>query len=310
MAEGVGRVRSLYRYPVKSMAGESLADADLALDGLLGDRAFALRDDAAAEIRGGKRWPKLMQCSARYDGEPTRARLPAAVISIPGGVETRSDDPAASERIGEWLGHAVTLCPRMPASDRRHYRRAQPGASLAGALARAPALRKVVARLAQIGPPGAELRRDFGREAGEPMPDLAAFPAELFEYVSPPGTYFDAFPIHLVTTATLEALRVKQPNADWNEHRFRANFVIESPPGASGFVENAWAGRVFRIGGARFEGTVPTPRCSMVTQAQPGLAKDSAVLRTIVRDANQSVGLYARVLDEGHVAVGEEVELE
>src|SRR5688500_8631588 len=38
----VGRVKALFRYPVKSMAGEALASAALGWHGLEGDRRFAL----------------------------------------------------------------------------------------------------------------------------------------------------------------------------------------------------------------------------------------------------------------------------
>lgn len=306
----IGRLRSVHRYPVKSMAGESLDVTEVGLDGLLGDRAFALRDDKAGEIRGAKRWPRLMQCSARYRGTPTATEQPAAAITLPDGIETSTDDPRASKLISAWLGLAVTLCPRMPASDKQHYRRAQPGASIAGVLARSSTLRKVVARLALIGPAGAALRREFGREAGDALPDLSVFPAELFAYVSPPGTYFDAFPIHVVTTATLAALSAKQPTSDWDARRFRPNFLIETSPELSGCVELGWAGRVLRVGGVRLECTVPTPRCSMVSHAQPALAKDPGVLRAIVRESKQSVGIYARVLQPGRVSAGDAVELD
>src|SRR5690606_20422909 len=146
-----------------------------------------------------------------------------------------------------------------------------------------------------VGPAGAELRRDFGREGGEPLPDMSVFPAELVEYVSPLGTYFDAFPIHVATTATLEALRAKYPAGAWDARRFRPNFVIETDKEISGLVEAAWMGRVLRIGEVELECTVATPRCSMVAQAQPELPKDTAILRTLVREAEQNVGVYARV---------------
>lgn len=305
----VGHIRSLHRYPVKSMAGESLDSAQVGADGLLGDRAFALRDEVVGEIRGGKKWPRLMQCSARYREEPSEGHTPVAAITLPDGIETSTNHEHVSKQLSSFLGLPVTLCPLRPASDKEHYRRVQPGASIAGVLARSNSLRKVVARLATVGPGGDELRRDFGREAGEPLPDLSVFPAEIFEYVSPLGTYFDAFPIHLVTTASLAALRDKQPAADWDARRFRANFVVETVPELSGAAELSWAGRTLRIGGLELECTVPTPRCSMVAQAQPGLAKDSTVLRTIVREADQNVGLYARVKRAGRIAVGDAVEL-
>ncbi|HEX6245504.1 MAG TPA: MOSC N-terminal beta barrel domain-containing protein [Polyangiales bacterium] len=305
----VGRLASVHRYPVKSMAGELLDSAELGANGLLGDRAFAVRDDQAGEVRGGKKLPRLMLCSARYDEEPSAARVPAAHISLPDGTETSTDDPAVSARVSAWLGRPATLCPLRPASDKEHYRRVQPGSQVAGWLARSAPLRKVVSRLATVGPSGAELRRDFGREADEPLPDLSVFPAEIFEYVSPLGTYFDAFPIHLLTTGTLATMRAKQPAGDWDARRFRPNFVIESLAEQGETPELGWAGKLLRIGEVVLECTVATPRCSMVAQPQPGLRKDPSVLRSIVRDADQLLGLYARVKHGGRVASGAAVEL-
>jgi uncharacterized protein len=40
----VGAVEELWRYPVKSMLGEQLTITELTESGLLGDRAYALRD--------------------------------------------------------------------------------------------------------------------------------------------------------------------------------------------------------------------------------------------------------------------------
>jgi len=294
---------------VKSMCGEDLEHSEVGVDGLHGDRAFALRDEKAGEIRGAKRWPQLMMCRARYDGEPAATGVTHAAITLPDGRTTSTDDPAAARMLSEHLGREVTLHPRRPASDTQHYRRVQPGASIAGVLARAPLLRKTMARLATVGPGGRELRADFGREAGEPMPDLSVFPAELFEYVAPLGTYFDAYPIHIVTTATLAALREKDPSSDWDARRFRANFVVETDQELRGFVEAAWSGRELRVGELRLQCTVATPRCSMVMQAQPELRKDAGVLRTIVRDAEQCVGVYASVTQPGRVARGASVEL-
>jgi hypothetical protein len=305
----IGRVQSIHRFPVKSMCGEDLEQCDVGDDGLRGDRAFALRDEKAGEIRGAKRYPLLMMCRARYHNEPAATGVAHAAIALPDGRTTSTDDPAAARMLSEHLGREVTLHPRMPASDTRHYRRVQPGASIAGVLGRAPLLRKTMARLATLGPGGRSLRADFGREAGEPMPDLSVFPAELFAYVAPLGTYFDAYPIHVLTTATLAALREKDSSSAWDARRFRANFVVETDEALRGFVEAAWAGRELRIGELRVQCTVATPRCSMVMQAQPELRKDPGVLRTIVRDAEQCVGVYARVTRPGRVVRGADVEL-
>lgn len=306
----VGQVRSVHRYPVKSMVGESLASAAVGLDGLVGDRAFALRDERAGEIRGGKKLPRLMLCSARYASEPVPSRLPQALITLPDGTETSTDDPAAARQLSALLGREVRICPLEPATNKEHYRRVLPGAGLAAALSQIKPLHKLVMRAATVaGPSAADLRRDFGREQGEPLPDLSVFPLDTIGFVGPLGTYFDAFPIHLVTTGSLAALRAKRPASDWDERRFRANFVIATPPELVEAVEANWAGKVLRCGEVELECTVPTPRCSMVTQAQPDLAKDTELLRTIVREAQQNVGIYARVRKPGRVAAGDAVEL-
>lgn len=53
MAIEVGRIEAIYRYPIKSMAGESLDTATLGFHGVEGDRRLAFR---RLEARGGFPW--------------------------------------------------------------------------------------------------------------------------------------------------------------------------------------------------------------------------------------------------------------
>jgi uncharacterized protein YcbX len=53
----------------------------------------------------------------------------------------------------------------------------------------------------------------------------------------------------------------------------------------------------------------PAPRCGMTTRAQPGLTSDPSVLRTIVADAAQNLGVYGTVATGGVVRVGDVVGL-
>src|SRR5438105_1141448 len=148
----VGRVKEIWRYPVKSMAGERLGSCTLGAAGIPGDRGWAIRDETAGEIRGAKKLPQLLLCAARYVEEPSDGRIPPAEITFPDG-------------------------------------------------------------------------------------------------------------------------------------------------------------RRLRLGGATVSVELPTPRCVMVTLPQDDLPKDPAVLRTIVRDAAQNVGMYANVAEAGAIAVGDPVEL-
>lgn len=284
----VGRIRELWRYPVKSMGGEKIADCLLGPFGVPGDRAWALRDEAAGEIRGGKKLPVLLQCSARFLCEPSAGESPAAEISLPGARTISTDSPGVSAELSQLVGRKVTLCPLRPAEDRDHYRRGMPDN---------PDMLE-------------ELRQLFGREPDEPLPDLSVFPEEIMEFTSPLGTYFDAFPLHFLTTATLEEMSRRAPDSRFDTRRFRPNFVVEtSPEAGQGLLESGWGGRELRVGEARLRVVMPTVRCSMVTQPQGDLPKDPGVLRAVVRQADQNMGSYATIVEPGRVRTGDEVVL-
>ena len=283
----VGRVVGIFRHPVKSMRGERIDEAWLAADGLAGDRGWAVRDDVVGEIRGAKKLPDLLRCTARYPEEPATGRITAAEIGFPDGTRLRSDAAGVAERLSALLGRPVSLWPRLPAESREHYRRAfEEGVD-----------------------PMEDLRQIFGRLPDEPLPDLSVFPPELFELTSPAGTYFDAFPLHLVTTGHLGLLQRLAPGSSFDPLRFRPNLLVETAGEAASPPEFDWCGREVRIGDATVSVTVPCPRCVMTTLPQGDLPKDPAVLRTIVRESDQAVGVYANVATAGRVAVGDAVEL-
>ena len=92
------QVRALWRYPVKSMQGEQLDQADVDARGLAGDRAHALFDVATGVGLTARRVHELLMASARLrdDGPPE--------ITLPDG-SVAEDDAALSA----WLGREVTL---------------------------------------------------------------------------------------------------------------------------------------------------------------------------------------------------------
>jgi hypothetical protein len=283
----VGTVAEIWRYPVKSMGGEGLDSCAVGPLGIPGDRGWALRDDGVGEIRGAKKLPFLMQCSARYLEEPRDGVIPHVAMTLPGGSELRSDEADVSDRLSAVAGKPVSLWPLRSADDADHYRRRPPDD---------PDFDR-------------EMRQIFGRLPDEPLPDLSVFPPEIFEFVSPLGTYFDAFPLHCLTTASLDELRRRNPAAEFDRRRFRPNLLIRTDDDVKGLAEIDWCGRELRAGGVSIKLEMPTVRCVMTTQAQPGLPKDPSVLRTIVRDANQNLGVYGSVVSPGRVGVGDRVEI-
>ena len=187
----IGTLVGIRRYPVKSMLGETLEAATLRENGIPGDRAWAVRDELRGGIRGGKKIPELMHCSARYVGWSGAGDVPAPEIELPNGDVFPASASDAGTRIGEAVGREVTLWPLLPADALDHYRRGQPDN---------PDFEQ-------------ELRAIFGREPDEPLPNIGKFPPEILEYESPPGTYFDAFPLLLLSQQSLDSLADVAPDS-------------------------------------------------------------------------------------------------
>lgn len=287
----VGLVESVWRYPVKSMMGDGFASLRVDERGVVGDRGWAVRDEVRGGIRGAKKIGGLMRLSARYLEEPLPGGSPAPIeITSWDGQRVCSDDEDVSERLSRFLDHPVTLCPLRPATDLDHYRRGAPDTEDFES----------------------EVRAIFGREPAEPLPSFEGFPLDvLVEYESPPGTYFDAFPIHIVTDRSLETLSSLSPGSAFDVRRFRPNLVVAVESAVPDeFPEQTWLGATLRVGDAELQVTVPCPRCVMVTRKFSDLSEDRNVLRTIVQHADQNVGVYANVVRPGSLEVGAAVTLD
>lgn len=283
----VAEVVSIHRYPVKSMAGESLDTVDVLPGGIAGDRAWAVRDERRGGIRGAKKIPRLMQFAARYAHPPAASGSSPAEIVFPDGSRARTGDADIHERLSAALDHPVTLWPLLPADALDHYRRGAPTHE----------------DLEQ------ELREIFARTADEPLPDLSVFPPEVLEFESPPGTYFDAAPLLLLSERSLASLQARATGSQIDRRRFRPNITLSGPDGAEPFPEFAWTAQRLRVGAALLQVTIACPRCVMITLAQPELDKDPNVMRAVVRESSGNFGVYATIVEPGRVSVGDPVQL-
>lgn len=91
------RVSEIWRFPVKSLGGETVESARLDGEGIEGDRAWGLYDPAADRVLTARREPALLFLSAKLvDGSP--------VVTCDDG-STLADDAALST----WLGRPVEL---------------------------------------------------------------------------------------------------------------------------------------------------------------------------------------------------------
>lgn len=125
-----------------------------------------------------------------------------------------------------------------------------------------------------------------------------------------PGMHFDAHPIHLLTTASLETLARLNPASNFDVRRFRPNIVVKAAGEIrEGYVELGWLGCDLRVGGVDLLVKKATSRCVMTTHPQPELAKDPAVLQTLVDSADADLGVYCAVLSPGVIRIGDPVVL-
>jgi uncharacterized protein len=110
-----GRVASLHRWPVKSLAGEDARALTLDARGIAGDRAHALYDTFKGEPRRltVRQAPGLLRWRAAYPDAPGDALDPDAVplpeITGPDGTTYAWDDAALPEALSDDLQRAVTL---------------------------------------------------------------------------------------------------------------------------------------------------------------------------------------------------------
>ncbi len=273
------KITDLYRYPVKSMGGEALQSSALDQWGLLGDRVWAVKDRDRASIQVGKKSATLMQCRARFVSEPTAANRSAPIsIRFPDQVELKNGDPAIGAKLSTVVGLPAELTPITA----EPFRREPP-------------------------PPGTDmeayLRAMFARNADEPLPDLSVFPQEVMAYEAPPGTWFDALPILLMTIQGLDALTKARSESRFDVRRFRPNILIDA--GGEGFVENQWVGKTMRIGDVQLGIEMACPRCIMTTHGFDDLPKDSKIMRALVQQNGGNAGVYARVIKGGTIRTGD-----
>src|SRR5579863_8074115 len=100
----VGAVRGLFRYPVKSMLGETLGELTIGPAGVIGDRAWALREIVNGRIVSAKKWRQAFDFRAAYAAESA-----APIITLPDGRKIAADAPEASQLISAAFGRKLEL---------------------------------------------------------------------------------------------------------------------------------------------------------------------------------------------------------
>jgi uncharacterized protein YcbX len=274
-------VIKLRRYPVKSMLGQEVAVSTVTRTGLAGDRRLAVISRTTGKIASAKYprlWRDLLTLSAETLDEDSLGQVR---ITLPGGKTVDSSDADADAILSEVLNEPVRLTATPP-----------PGATLDRAV------------------PDAVLRAGIAAQVPADVIQIGAG--------SPPGTFVDFAPLHLLTTGTLARIAELSPFGKSDFERYRPNIVIRSIE--PGFTENDWLNRDLRVGPDLVLRVIArTPRCAVPTLAHGDLPRNTEALRVLARhnritpmesmDPEPCAGVYAEVLTPGRVRTGDPVRL-
>jgi|TARA_B110000483_G_scaffold113297_1_gene137651 uncharacterized protein YcbX len=276
------KIKSIWRYPIKSMAGESLKESMLSQRGLVGDRSYALHDGRS--ICSAKKYAQLMNYSVQYDSEPDGINIPPVTLEI-GNTAVNSEDSNLNELLTREIGTKVTLDKLRPDDNLEYYRRSKEQQ------------------------PIEEIRNVLGLEEGEAFPDFSEFPDSSFEFSTPPGTFFDAYPLLILTTNSLNRLQQLTKGTVIDERRFRPNLLIDADELEVSFIEELWRDQFLEIGDTIIKLTLPCPRCVMTTIAFQDLKKAPQIMRTLVQENHHKLGIYGEVIKPGKIQIGDQAHL-
>jgi uncharacterized protein len=251
--------------------------------------------DAADVTFTGLAGDRRMAVVSRTTGKVASAKLPrlwrdlltlsaasdkeAVRITLPQGQTIGSGDAEVDAILSDLLDQPVTLTDAPP-----------PGATLDRAV------------------PEAVLRDGLDAQVPMTLVEMGAG--------SPPGTFVDFAPLHLLTTSTLDRIAELSPYGRSDLERYRPNIVIRTD--APGFIENDWLDKDLRIGDDLVLRVIArTPRCAVPTLAHGTLPRNPDALRVLAQhnrvtaldsmDREPCAGVYAEVLEPGRIAAGDPV---
>jgi uncharacterized protein len=260
--EIVGRVESLWRYPVKSMRGEELQLLFAGFPGVYGDRVYAFRSSAASKgfpYLTGREQPNMLRYGAAF-------RYGERMVIPPNLAEAQALGPGITPQYaesGDLMVEVHTSSGNVLTVD---------------------------------DPRLTDLLREGGRDGLE----LSLIRSE--------RALTDCRPISLISIQTVRHLS-QEVGVELDKRRFRANVYVDLAAG-DGIGEDAWVGHKLRIGSrAEIAVTDRDPRCKMITLDPDTAQANPEVMRRVAKDHDGPAGVYAAVLVEGTIRVGDEITL-
>lgn len=226
----IGKVKELYRYPVKSMAGERLLEAPIYNHGVLYDRSYALKTNS--KYVTANRYPELLKYKAKMIQENLS-------ITSPEGVAYSWEDSELIESIS---------------------------------------------RQTRIG----ELERVYN----DPLTNRGAYWEDHILFVSSSSI------VKISDLCGVGLLDLR---------RFRPNIVVELDSHIP-FEEDQWIGKNIAINNTLFSVNDNSIRCAYINiDPSNPVIKQPSILKTVVKERKNKLGVYASVINQGTIYEGSEV---
>jgi uncharacterized protein YcbX len=270
----LGHICTLFRYPVKSMAGERVDSATLGWHGVEGDRRWAVRWVAD---RGAFPWL-------------TASQLPELLLYQPFGRQDAAGDLPSDHgpthvRTPEGKEYAITDDALRRDIAARH-----------GAEVELMQFRNGIFDDAAVSAIALGTVRGIAREAGLPETPPPNPPRS--------GEESRALPLPVAGRGWGGVL-------GWDDaRRFRPNVVIETKDGRP-FEEDRWVGKVLEFGddgiGPAISVTMRDLRCVMINLDPDTAVANGEVMKAVVRLNENHAGVYGTVVRTGELRVGQVV---
>ena len=181
-------VESIWRYPVKSMAGEKIQSVFVSENGLLGDRVYAFVNEESNRTAVVRKWAEsLLNYHPHFVSEPGPGLpIPPLQIAMPSGELLSTEDSDLEDRISAVFERKL--------------------------------------KLMTTAPPGLLIEVPMGTLGGA-LSEVTEFP---LAGGAPAGAFFDYGCLHLIASSTLKHFQKMYPKGRFDERRFRPNLVIRS----------------------------------------------------------------------------------
>ncbi|WP_297724493.1 adenylate/guanylate cyclase domain-containing protein [Limnohabitans sp. Rim8] len=179
---------SIWRYPVKSMAGEKLASVFVSDKGIVGDRVYAFVNEESNRTAVVRKWAEsLLNYHPQFASEPgPNLPVPPLRIVMPSGDTLSSVDSDLEEKISTVFERKL--------------------------------------KLMTTAPPGLLIEVPVGTLGGA-LSEVTEFP---LAGGAPAGAFFDYGCLHLIASSTLNHFQKMYPKGRFDVRRFRPNLVIHS----------------------------------------------------------------------------------